>query len=165
MIRFIAAAIFVCAVALGTTFFSFQMAGAKSGTPGADSAQGLLGGVDYVKTDVLSIPLLREGRIHGYFLARMVYTVLPEEVKKLSVPADALIVDQVFTYLYSSPHIDFTKTAAIDIDAMRNDIREKVNARIGEPLIRDVLVEQIDYLSKEEIRDNTIRRRSGARAQ
>ena len=162
MIRFIVAAVWICAVTVGAVFFSFQAAGSRSGAA-TEPTPALLGGLDYVKTDVLSIPLVREGAIRGYFLARLVYTVRPEEVKKLSVPAETLLVDQVYTYLFSSPHIDFATPKGIDLDAFRNDIREKVNARIGQPLIYDVMVEQVDFLSKEEIRDNTVRRRSGER--
>jgi len=36
-----------------------------------------------------------------------------------------------------------------------------VNKRVGKDLIHDVLIEQIDFLTKAEIRDNTIRRRTG----
>ena len=69
----------------------------------------MLGGLDYVKTDIISVPLIRDSKIDGYFLTKLVYTVEPAEIKKLSIPAEALMTDQVYSYLYSNPQIDFTK--------------------------------------------------------
>ena len=40
------------------------------------------------------------------------------------------------------------------MDGFRNGLRDSVNARVGEELMHEVLVEQVDYLSKQEIRDN-----------
>ena len=74
------------------------------------------------------------------------------------MPAEALLTDQVYTYLYANPGIDFTQIETIDLDGFRNNLRDSINKRVGEELIHDVMVEQIDFLSKQEIRDNTIRR-------
>ena len=86
----------------------------------------------------------------------------PNQIKKLSIPAPALITDQVYSYLYSNPQIDFTKKETIDLDAFRKAIRDTVNARVGVELVHDVLIDQVNFLSKDEIRDNAIRRRKNA---
>lgn len=156
MIKFIAAALWICAVTLGAVFYSFQAAGQRGvGEP----PKPMLGGLDYVKSDMISVPLLRDGKIDGYFLTKLVYTVEPAEIKKLSIPAQALMTDQVYSYLYTNPQIDFTKKESIDLDAFRNSIRDTINARVGVDLVHDVLVDQVNFLSKDEIRDNALRRR------
>jgi len=163
VIKFIAAAIWICAVTIGAVFYSFQSASARMDAPAPPP---LLGGLDYIKTDIVSVPVLHEGRINGYFLTRLVYTIEPEKAARLSVPADALIVDQVYSYIYGNPELDFASHETLDLDTFRDGISKKINEKIGEELIHEVLVEQVDFLSKEEIRDNTIRRRmqSGATA-
>lgn len=155
VIKFVAAAIWICAVTVGAVFYSFQAAGAKPET----ESTSFLGGLDYVKTQIISVPILRKSTIDGYFLTRLVYTVEPEKLNKLSVPADALIVDQVYTYLYSNPQIDFTRKDTLDIEAFKAGIRDSINARVGDKLVHEILVEQIDFLTKDEIRDNSLRRR------
>lgn len=157
MIKFIAAGLWLCAVTIGAVIYSFQSSGEKVAP---EPAPALLGGLDYIKTEVLSVPVLKGSAVTGYFLARLVYTVEPEKMKKLSVPADVLFSDELYTYLFANP-----KTADIttlDIDALRKDVRERINARIGEELIHDVMIDQIDFLSKEEIRNNAVRRRVAA---
>ncbi|AZO51133.1 MAG: hypothetical protein EOS58_02915 [Mesorhizobium sp.] len=159
MIKFIAAAIWICAATLGAVFYSFQAAG-KAGV--GEPPKPMLGGLDYVKTDIISVPLIRDARIDGYFLTKLVYTVEPEQIKKLSIPADALITDQVYSYLYANPQVDFTKKDTIDLDAFRKSIQDSINARVGVELVHEVLIDQVNFLSKDEIRDNAIRRRKGA---
>jgi hypothetical protein len=161
VIKFVAAAIWICAVTIGAMVYSFQSASAKMDAPAPPP---LLGGLDYVKTDIVSVPVLHEGQVRGYFLTRLVYTVEPEKMAKLSVPAEALIVDQVYSYVYGNPDLDFINHDTLDLDIFRAGIRSKINEKVGEDLIHDVLVEQVDFLSKDEIRDNTIRRRMQAGA-
>ena len=107
----------------------------------------------------MPVPVVRKSAITGYFLTKLVYTVDPAIMAKLSIPADAMITDELHTYLFSSPEIDFTRPTALDLDAFRTHIRDAINKRVGEQLVYEVLVEQIDYLSKDEIRDNALRRR------
>ncbi|MEP9389725.1 hypothetical protein [Mesorhizobium sp. KR9-304] len=161
MIKFIAAAIWLCAVTIGAVFYSFQNAAARIDAPAPPP---LLGGLDYVKTEIVSVPVLKNGDIDGYFLTRLVYTVEPEKMARLSVPAEALIVDQVYSYVYGNPDLDFVSHETLDLDAFRSGIRSKINEKVGEDLVHEVLVEQVDFLSKEEIRDNTIRRKLQAGA-
>jgi hypothetical protein len=161
VIKFIAAAIWLCAVTIGAVVYSFQSASAKIDAPAPPP---LLGGLDYIKTDIVSVPVIDAGHVNGYFLTRLVYTVEPEKMAMLSVPADALIVDQVYSYIYGNPELDFVNHETLDLDAFRDEIRKKINEKIGEDFIHEVLVEQVDFLSKEEIRDNTIRRRLQAGA-
>jgi hypothetical protein len=159
MIKFIAAAIVIVAATIGGVLFSFQSAG-EAAAP-AETPAALLGRLDYVKTDIISVPVLRDNEIAGYFLGRFVYTVEPKEVAKLSVPATTLIIDEVYSYLFSSPEIDFTRVKSLDLDAFRANVRDAINKRIGAEIVHDVLIEQVDFLSKAEIRDNSLRRRMG----
>ena len=161
MIKFVVAALWLCAVTVGALFYSYQSAVTAAQASVEEPPSAMMGGLDYVKMEILSVPVVRRSEIQGYFLARLVYTVDPAKRAKMSVAAEALIVDQVYSYLYGNPQIDFSDEKALDLDAFRNGVRDSINARIGEAVIHDVMVEQLDFLSKDEIRDNTIRRKAG----
>ncbi|MBP0441264.1 hypothetical protein [Tianweitania sediminis] len=157
MLKFAVAGIWICAATAGSIFFAFSAASPK----GAEEAPApYFGGLDYVKTDIVSIPVVKEGGVQGYFLARLVYTVEKEKMARLSVPAQPLIVDELYGYLYSNPDIDFAQAKTIDVSGLKAGIRDAINTKLGETLIHEVLVEQVDYLSKEDIRDNNIRRKT-----
>lgn len=159
MIKFALAAIWIAAVALGSVYYSFNHARQNGETSNEPS---FFGGLDYLTTGVVSVPLFQDGRVYGYFLGRFVYTIDPDRLKPLTLPAKALIIDQVYSYLYSNPDIDFHDKELIDLDRIRNGIRDSINERVGEKLVHDVLIEQVDFLSKSDIRDNTIRRRTSS---
>ncbi|WP_274627850.1 hypothetical protein [Arvimicrobium flavum] len=157
MIKFIAAAIWICAATLGAVFYSFQTSAAKP--EGTEAVNPLLGGLDYIKTDVIPVPVVKQSAVTGYFLTKLVYTVDPSVMARLSVPADSMITDVLYSHLFGSPEIDFTRPTALDLDAFRSQMRDAINKRVGEQLVHEILVEQVDYLSKDEIRDNALRRR------
>jgi len=159
VIKFIVAALWIVAATLGAVFYSFQ---AAASLPPAEDKKPMLGGLDYVKTDVISVPLLKGERVEGYFLTRLVYTVEPKQVAKMSIPVASLLTDQVYSYLYGNPQIDFTQYDKIDLDAFRNGIRDSINQRIGDKMVQEVLVEQIDFLTPDDVRDNAVRKRSAA---
>ncbi|MGN6469251.1 MAG: hypothetical protein ACTHLC_06680, partial [Rhizobiaceae bacterium] len=74
MIKFVIAALWLVIVTLGTVIFSFSMSGPKA-VKAPEPA--FFGGLDYVKTDIISVPLMKDEEVYGYFLTRLVYTVEP----------------------------------------------------------------------------------------
>lgn len=157
MIKFIAAGIWISAVTVAASWFSQQMGQEAPADPNAEPS--MLGGLDYVKTEVISVPVLADHFVKGYFLTRLVYTVEPEKMKLLTIPLEPLLTDEVYSYLYGNPQTDFTTTKSVNLDEFRNGIKDQVNKRVGGELVHDVIIEQIDFLSKDDIRDNAIRRR------
>lgn len=156
MIRFIFAAVWIAAVCLGSVFYAFQTKQVKEDE---ETAPPLFGGLDYITTGIISVPVLKDRGVVGYFLARLVYTVEPDKMRMLSVPPRILVKDQVYDYLFANPEVDWSKRSEVDLDAFKNGIRDSINARVGETLVHDVMVEQVDFLSKSDIRNNTLRRR------
>jgi hypothetical protein len=156
MIKFAIAALWICAATVGAVIYSFHAAGEAADKP----PRPLLGGLDYISTNMISVPLVRDARVKGYFLTKLVYTVEPATRAKLSVPAEALITDQVYSYLYANPPIDPAKEKPVDLDAFRKNIRDSINARIGSKLVDDVMIDQFNFLTTDEIRDNAVRRRN-----
>ncbi len=160
MIKFVVAALWICAVTVGAVFYSFQAAGERKDDP----PKPLLGGLDYISTNMMSVPIIRNSAIQGYFVAKLVYTVEPAELAKLSVPALSLITDEVYTYLYANPQIDLTQRPTIDLDQFRKTVRDAINARVGSNLVHEILIDQMRYLSQDDIRDNAIKRRRNTAA-
>ncbi|MCR5855880.1 hypothetical protein [Mesorhizobium sp. J428] len=157
MVKFIVAAVWIVAVTVGSIFFAFSSTSDKPGE--VEKPAPFFGGLDYVKTDVISVPVVKNGEVAGYFIARFVFTAEPARIAKMSVPMQSIITDEFFTYLYSNPLIDFTRGDRIDINAFRSGLRDNLNKRLGEDVVHEVMMEQVDYLSKQEIRDNAMKRR------
>lgn len=153
MIKFIVAALWLCAVTVGAIFFSFSQAGQK--TAGAETAAPFFGGLDYVKANLISVPLIRNARVNGYVLAQLVYTAEPKEMRKLSIPIQNLLIDHAYSFIYADPALDMTK---FDLEGFKTGLRDSINKRVGSQLIHEVLIEQIDYLPKTDVRNNNPQR-------
>jgi hypothetical protein len=154
MIKFIAAAVWLGAVTIGSVFYSFQSA---QGLPENRVEPSIFGGLEQIRSEIISVPVVKNGQITGYFLTRLLYTAEAEKLKRLTVPAEALIIDVVYGYLFANPQIDFSRKEQIDLDLFRDGIRDSVNERVKDTLIHDVLIQQIEYLAKAEMRDSSIR--------
>jgi hypothetical protein len=57
----------------------------------------------------------------------------------MTMPPEAIIFDEVYTHLFANPQIDFSRKETLDLEAFRSGIRDSVNRRVGEALIKDVL--------------------------
>ena len=152
MIKLVVSGIWICALSLASVYVSMQMARGKTD----DAApQPYFGGMDYVRGDLVSIPVISGGTVHGYFLTRLVYTVDPTKLSQLSVPLRDLITDELYTLLVGNRVVDFPKMDNFDLKAFRTEIKSALNKRVGADLFRDVMVDQIDFLSKSDIRSQS----------
>lgn len=156
MIKFVVAALWISAATVGAVFYSFQNSGRADG---AQAAPAMFGGLNYVKTDLITVPVVRNATVEGYFIARLVFTAEPAKLNRLSAPPSALFADEVYSYLYSNPHFDFSNRTTLNLDSFRAGIRDSINQRVGDKLIHEVLIEQVDFLTKDDIRDHAKRRR------
>ena len=154
MVKILLAGILATMSALGT-FYGVLLwqggEGAKIETPQ------IFVPLEQIKTDIISVPMISEGQVQGYVLARFVYMVASDRLKKLSVPPDALLVDEAFRLIYESPVEDFRRIEKYDLASLTRRLKENVNKRLGEPLVHDVLVDSINYVSKNEIRYRGLR--------
>lgn len=158
MIKFALAALWIIAVTAGSVLFAYQSAG--TGPEGEEQAT-YFGGLDYVQTEVISVPVLRDNQVYGYFLARLVYTAKADTLRTMVMPPDAIIFDEVYSYLFGNQLIDFSRKETLDLDAFREGIKNSVNRRVGTELVQEVLVEQMDFLTKADIRNSMMRGLSG----
>ncbi|MBC2887550.1 hypothetical protein H7Q97_19415 [Ochrobactrum sp. CM-21-5] len=161
MIRILAVGLWICAVAFGSIFMAVRQNASSSGE--AQAAVGGFGGVDYIKTDVMSVPIISNSNVAGYVVTQLVYTVDSNVRKKLTVPLEFFINDEIFRKFYGS-YSDTKEVAKVSFEDVRASIIADLNARFPEPVIKDLLVEQFNYISAEEIRAMNMRGTSSSTA-
>ena len=161
MIKLALTAVWICAVTLGSVYFAIQ---AASKVPNENAPADFFGGLDYVRGDVISVPVIDAGAVHGYFLARLVFTAEPEKLAALTIDPQVLITDELYTHLVGNETIDFTQMESFDLAGFRTGVRDALNERVGEKIFHEIIIEQVDYLTKEEIRSNMQRRPSASPA-
>jgi hypothetical protein len=148
MIKIIAIGIWVCIASLGS---SYAVASYYSGGPEKEPAPTYFAGLDYRKTEGITVPIIAKNAIQGYVLASFVYTIDGKVASSLAVPPDPFILDEAFRSVYTTSTFNFERPEQYDLPALTNSIRDAVNARYGQKVVEDVLIEQFDFLPKGDI--------------
>jgi hypothetical protein len=154
VLKFVAAAVWIIAASVASVHYAYQHG---MDQPVEKTEPDVFGGLDYVKSDVISIPILHAGEVQGYFLTRLVFTAEQKKLAMLTVPVQAMLVDELYSALYGDPQVDFTRSRPINLDEFRAGIRDAINARVNDRLIHEVLIEQLEFLTKDDIRERNAR--------
>jgi len=149
MVKLVLTGLWVCIVTLASVYVSVQMATAPAADPDAEKKQ-----QEYVPGETVSVPIIDKGGIAGYFVTKVSYMMSKDRPKELDAPLTELATDELYTLLVGNRMIDLAHTDRFDLSAFREDIKKDLNGRLGGEYIADVLVEQLGYLSKEEIGAN-----------
>ncbi|MCL6705485.1 hypothetical protein M8R20_00590 [Pseudomonas sp. R2.Fl] len=149
MIKLLIAGVWVCLVTLGSVYFSVYMATAPAAVSDEDARKAQL---QLVRGETVTIPLIADGAVKGYFLGRMSFMMDKEKITGVDLPMTELMTDELFTLLVGSKMVDLGNTGAFDLEAFKTSIKDDLNKRLGDAMIEEVLVEQLDYLAKEDVR-------------
>jgi hypothetical protein len=149
MIKLILSGLWVCLVTLLSTYavVSWQTARPPEAEP-----QKLFGGLESVKTRMISVPVVADGAIHGYVMAQFVFTVDANVMKRLSVKPDVFLLDEAFRTIYAGESVDFRQFKKQDLPGLSKQIGDNVNKRLGTRLVDDVLVQELNYIAKDHVR-------------
>ncbi|MFD1328451.1 hypothetical protein [Mycoplana ramosa] len=155
MIKLVLTGIWICAITLASVYFSMQMAAA----PRVDEeAAARAAALELVKGGQATIPVISDGAVKGYFIARLSYTANTALAAKQVVPLTEAITDELYTLLVGQKMIDVEKLDSFDVDNFRATVKDGLNKRFGEAVIDQVMIEQIDYIAKVEVNSKPARK-------
>lgn len=148
MIKLLIGGLWVCAVTAGTAFYvSTWQAGAAS-----RAEEEFIDGLDYIKTRAINVPIIHEGRIEGYVITRLVFTVDARTLSRLSVPPEVFVIDEAFRAIYADEATDFDHLERFDLNVFADDVVARVNARLEAEIVQEVLIDRFDYFSAEDLK-------------
>lgn len=150
MIKLVLSGLWVCLVTLASTYAAVSWHTARTPEP---EVQKLFGGLESVRTRMISVPVVADGAVHGYVMAQFVFTVDANAMKRMPVKPDVFLLDEAFKTIYGSDRIDFRQARKQDLPGLSKDIADNVNKRLGVALIDDVLIQEFNYVSKADVRD------------
>lgn len=123
---------------------SYGMALTRLDAPG-DETPGFEG-LRYTSLPTLSVPIVEEGKVSGYVVVRLVYTADSGVLRNLAAPPDPFMSDEVFRFLYANAETRFGNLSRIDIDSFVATVKSRVNERMGDEVIEDLLVDGLNYV-------------------
>jgi hypothetical protein len=151
MIRILLIGLWICAVALGSLYVAVWQNSATAAV-GSEAIEVL----DDGKTDVFSVPIIIDNAVQGYIVSQLAYTLDHSVNASFGIPVSYFINDEIFRKFYGH-YSDVKEVQKVNFDDVRKAIIDGVNARFPQPLLKDLLVEQFNYITAQEIRDQNTR--------
>jgi hypothetical protein len=149
MMKLLITGIWACLVTVGTSFgISYWQETAAALPAKQDQPEGLV----YEKVKVINVPMIADGSVQGYVIAQLVFTANAKVLRQLPVPPEPFVVDEAFRTLYGDQKLDFKNLGRYDLAQFAQTVRAQVNKRLQTEALQEVLVQDFNYVSKDQIR-------------
>ncbi len=148
MIKPVLTGLWMCAVVAVTSHFVVDYRAKAAGAKAEDKFYGLA----YKKTRVVTVPIIANGAIDGYVVAQFVFTGDAEQLRVAPLPPEAFIVDEAYQAIFSSPNIDFRRMKSFDMQGFLRRVAQRSNERLGRDMVRDLMVEEFNFVDKAQVR-------------
>lgn len=103
--------------------------------------------LEYTSLPTLSVPVLHQGGVAGYVVVRIVYTADEAVMARIASTPDPFLTDEIFRSLYDRAEIQAGRLQPLNLAELAVDVKERVNARMGDDIVLDLLVHGINYIS------------------
>lgn len=150
MIKTVLVGLWTSGVALAAAYLALMLSAAPHEKAADGEAEKT---VEFIKSDTMSVPVIREGKVMGYVVAELSFAVHRPAEAEGAGPAPYL-VDAAYRTIYENISADFGRLKPQDLKEMSEKIKAEANARLGEDMVQDVLVSSINFVGRDEIRTN-----------
>ncbi|MGM4990600.1 hypothetical protein [Tardiphaga sp. 841_E9_N1_2] len=149
MMKLLITGIWACLVTVGTSFgISYWKETAAALPAKQDQPEGLV----YEKVKVINVPMIADGSVQGYIVTQLVFTANAKVLRQLPVPPEPFVVDEAFRMIYGDQKLDFKNLGRYDLAQFAQTVRAQVNKRLQTEALQEVLVQDFNYVSKDQIR-------------
>ncbi|MEZ0221388.1 hypothetical protein AB7714_18395 [Tardiphaga sp. 1201_B9_N1_1] len=149
MMKLLITGIWACLVTVGTSFgISYWKETAAALPAKQDQPEGLV----YEKVKVINVPMIADGSVQGYIVTQLVFTANAKVLRQLPVPPEPFVVDEAFRMIYGDQKLDFKNLGRYDLTQFAQTVRAQVNKRLQTEALQEVLVQDFNYVSKDQIR-------------
>ena len=153
MLKLVAIGVWVIVVTAGATYGAVYLSSTSSESSAEDETDL---GVEELKSEMTSIPVLRNGEVTGYLILQLSFAADRKVLAERKLDPLPYLKDAAFRVIFGSNDIDFRRIRSKELDQLTTAIAEEANTRIGGKLVRNVLLQELNFVKKEDIRTNWI---------
>lgn len=153
MIKALLIGVWVAIVALGSVYGAISLSKPGPSQDEVDKAE-FYANLERVDSDVISVPVISRGKVHGYFLTQVSFLIEPKDMDIFPFKPQEMINDILITEFIGNNVINFPALDNFDLKAFRKTVGDALNERVGREAFHDILIGRLDYLGKQEIRSN-----------
>ncbi len=148
MMKLLLAGLWASAVSLAAAFgmLQWQRSGAPVTSVEAETT------IEEFRTKAINVPIIGDGTIQGYMVAQFVFTVDAAALRKIPVNPEVYVLDEAFKTIYAGEQVNFQNMKKQDLPLLARKLGENVNRRLGMKIVQDVLIDQLSYIPKKDMR-------------
>ncbi len=161
MIKTIAIGVWACVVALGSTFAAATWSSGGTVEIPVPQHEETLTGLEYKKPPPITVPMISDGRLRGYVVVKVVFTANANDLHHFPVDPQPFVLDETFRRIYTDGKIEFDQMSKYNLDDITAAIKTDVNTRLGASLIQDVLIDELNYVDKDSLKQQAEENQSG----
>ena len=148
MTRIVITGLWICAI---TVLSSYAVIAWMPALP-KPRAEEYLEGLSYQKLRPINIPIIAEGTVQGYVIATIIFTAEAHLINGRGLTPAPFVMDESFRQIYGDGDLDFRNLKKYDINKRLEDIKRRVNERLGSEVVKDVMIENFNFVTKKDIR-------------
>lgn len=152
MLRVALIGVWVILVTAGATFASVYLARGTAGEAGTSEDLG----IEEMKSELTSVPVIRGGDVVGYLILQLSFAANRGLLNQKKIDPMPFMTDAAFRVIFTSNDMDFQRLRPGDLNKLTDAILAEANRRIGSPLVQQVLLQQLNFVRKEDIRTKWI---------
>ncbi|MFZ2103449.1 MAG: hypothetical protein WAU86_23090 [Oricola sp.] len=157
MIGQIAFALWIATVTLAGIYFGQSLSATPADQGASAEAGGSSGGhgggsTAEFQTDLFAVPYVDKNGLQGYLTGRFTLKTVPAGVAALKIPLSTLIFDALTSHFYSEAGPLSTSTGWSRLRESLDELRDLVNETAGHEVVAEVLIQQLDYFARDDIR-------------
>lgn len=107
------------------------------------------GRTEHVRLPPVSVPVLADGHVRGYVVAR--FTAITTDAEP-GARIDLFVVDEIFRSIYSLGLRDLEVGEKSRLAELTKGIIQRLNERLGRPVVRELLVQEWAWVGKKNAR-------------
>lgn len=151
MIRTLAIALWAAAVALGAER-GVAMVEARREAARVAALRPPEPKIETHKAKPLSVPISRGGQMRGYVVMNLAFVVDATAAKAFGREVEPYLLDEAFSALYADASFDVDHLETYDLEKFKTGLAKRLDARLGAPVVRDVLIQEFNYVSAADLR-------------
>lgn len=126
-------------------------------TDKADEKNAVLA-AQYIDMDPINASIVRNGEVRGYIILELAFAIEKGAADAVSGPLKMVLRDLVIGHIHGDQSLDIFKLEQYDLAALGARLTEDINHKLGEKIVHDVLVQSVNFVSKDDVRDMLMRR-------
>ena len=140
-----------CLVAAGSSYAVVFLQNKKANAV-AEAPAAPVDKLERRKAPPLTVPVVVEGKLQGYLIVQVALMGMAGAMKSQAVAPEVLLSSEAFNILFSDSRIDFRKLEKYDLKAFSDEAKVRLVKRIGEGVVTEVMVDDFNYVSKDDLR-------------